>query len=162
MIVKTADFQQLLDDQGLKYRDKGSRLEMLCPFHDDHSPSAAVYKDTQKFWCFTCELLLSIDQFYAKLAGESDTRSTQIVEQRYGAILPDKTKERKVETRKMRIGAERMLRNTRGGLDVVAHGRLGEQLDRIMWFYEQGLSDKEQRDSWMKLWFQGLQEVKVP
>lgn len=29
--------------------------QMRCPFHDDHSPSARVYADQNKLYCFTCQ-----------------------------------------------------------------------------------------------------------
>jgi DNA primase len=30
------------------------RLEGLCPFHDDHTPSFSVYLQTQRYYCFAC------------------------------------------------------------------------------------------------------------
>jgi DNA primase len=42
---------QVLNHYGLKPNKHGF---ILCPFHDDHSPSLKVYPKTNTFHCFGC------------------------------------------------------------------------------------------------------------
>ena len=38
----------------------GSRLEGLCPFHEDATPSLSVYVESQQFHCFVSSVVRSI------------------------------------------------------------------------------------------------------
>lgn len=48
------DIRQLLVEQGIKFVDLPDRFQIVCPYHDDHAPSAVLYKDRQFFECFAC------------------------------------------------------------------------------------------------------------
>ena len=52
---------------GVSYSPKSNRFQILCPFHDDTDPSAAIYYDTSKFYCFTCNKTASVYEVYAKI-----------------------------------------------------------------------------------------------
>ena len=42
---------EVLRSMGLDYEEATQQIK--CPFHDDHSPSARVYADQNKIYCFT-------------------------------------------------------------------------------------------------------------
>lgn len=50
--VKIIPLLQALEIQ-LHHRSGGTQ-QIRCPFHDDKRPSARVYTDTDKLYCFTC------------------------------------------------------------------------------------------------------------
>lgn len=54
--IARADLVALVQADGIRLRSKGREHRGLCPFHDDHSPSLAIYsKDgRQRFRCFSC------------------------------------------------------------------------------------------------------------
>lgn len=45
--------EALLETLGLEYRHRGSRIELLCPFHSDNHIGNAMLKDG-RFFCFAC------------------------------------------------------------------------------------------------------------
>ena len=53
--VKSANpIASVVERHGVKLRRSGRRLGGLCPFHEDRSPSLAVYPETESFYCFGC------------------------------------------------------------------------------------------------------------
>jgi DNA primase len=53
--------------EGIQLRDCGSYYQGLCPFHEDKSPSFTVYKDTQKYHCFGCNVWGDVVGFIMRL-----------------------------------------------------------------------------------------------
>lgn len=49
------DILQVCADKGYKLRGRGSYQLMACPFHDDSTPSCAVYPHNNTFYCFGCQ-----------------------------------------------------------------------------------------------------------
>jgi len=45
---------QALEFIGVTLRHHHSTQQIICPFHEDTKPSARVYSDTGKLFCFTC------------------------------------------------------------------------------------------------------------
>jgi DNA primase len=48
---------QSLEMIGVKLIRGAQTQQIVCPFHDDTKPSARVYEDTGKLFCFTCHKL---------------------------------------------------------------------------------------------------------
>ena len=48
------DVAQILDTAGVDYEDGDRRLMVVCPFHDDNTPSCGIWADTGWFKCFAC------------------------------------------------------------------------------------------------------------
>lgn len=55
-------------------RKVGKNALVVCPFHEDHSPSLSINKETGLFHCFGCGAAGSIFDFYARQRG-LNTRS---------------------------------------------------------------------------------------
>lgn len=49
-----------------KKRSGGNRYVILCPFHDEDTPSCMVYADEDKFHCFGCQADGDVIDFYQK------------------------------------------------------------------------------------------------
>ena len=61
------DFQRFYDHYLPKLqRVKGNEMSAPCPFHDDHTPSLSLNRQTGLFRCFGCETSGDIFNFYAK------------------------------------------------------------------------------------------------
>ena len=54
-IKEETDFLRLLDHLGIKTKITGKNIMALCPFHDDKTPSLAVYEVDKRFKCFGCD-----------------------------------------------------------------------------------------------------------
>lgn len=53
-VLSAVDIVTVIKADGVKLKRSGRILKGICPFHDDHSPSMAVYEDTQSYYCFVC------------------------------------------------------------------------------------------------------------
>ena len=134
-----ADFEDVLLRLDLKYVDKGNRLEMLCPFHDDTRPSSGVYKDTQRFWCFSCNLLLNVAEFYAKYTGETLGKAESLIEKSYGEIpYQEQDESKKQEAEKLRKKLDQVLKGKREQLSEQDFAALYEVRERILYFWVMG------------------------
>lgn len=65
----------ILDYYGIQYKEdrhKPSKLDILCPFHEDHNYGNASFDtDLQVFGCFACHAGGNVFQFVAKMEGIS-------------------------------------------------------------------------------------------
>ncbi len=53
-IKNSVDIVSLLADYGLPAHRSGSKLKVLCPFHDDHNPSLELNPERQSYKCWSC------------------------------------------------------------------------------------------------------------
>lgn len=58
--------------------------QMRCPFHEDHSPSARVYADQNKLYCFTCQRGWDVVDAVATHWRLSFTEALNWLEQEFG------------------------------------------------------------------------------
>jgi hypothetical protein len=65
-----ADARELLLESGIRFQDKGEYFSLVCPFHSDRHPSAALYKDKWLFKCFSCDTSYSFPKLYEALKGK--------------------------------------------------------------------------------------------
>lgn len=62
--VKIVD---MLDELNIKKkRSGGNRYVVICPFHDEDTPSCMIYAQEDKFHCFGCEASGDVIDFYQK------------------------------------------------------------------------------------------------
>lgn len=53
-VLSAIDIVSVIQSDGVELKRHGRILKGVCPFHDDHDPSMAVYENTQSFYCFVC------------------------------------------------------------------------------------------------------------
>lgn len=72
-----------------KKRSGGGRYVIICPFHDEDTPSCMIYVNQDKFHCFGCQANGDVVDFYQKyLDLEFDEAITRLVE-RLGIQIMD-------------------------------------------------------------------------
>jgi hypothetical protein len=76
-----ADFLGLYLDHGGRRRGKA----LLCPFHEDHWPSASIHRG--RFHCFTCNLSLDVFAFVARAQRTDFKGALSYLADRYGVPL---------------------------------------------------------------------------
>jgi DNA primase len=63
------EIRNLLRTAGIRYKNGFRYFQVRCPYHDDHTPSALVYKDNGYFKCFTCLTERPFYRLYKDLTG---------------------------------------------------------------------------------------------
>jgi DNA primase len=63
------EIRTLLRTAGIRYKTGLRYFQVRCPYHDDHTPSALVYKDNGYFKCFSCLAERPFYRFYKDLTG---------------------------------------------------------------------------------------------
>ena len=58
----------------------GSEVKVLCPFHDDHRPTASINTEKSLFHCFACSVGYNEAQFISKINGISLRDALKLVE----------------------------------------------------------------------------------
>lgn len=63
--------KDVLDEYHITYKyESADALKALCPFHDDHNPSAVIFTATGVFHCRTCETSTNLYRYLAKQLGK--------------------------------------------------------------------------------------------
>jgi len=62
-------WRKFLKRVGISYLEKGSRLQVLCPFHNDSQASSAVYESSGLFHCWVCGSTMGLETFQARVQG---------------------------------------------------------------------------------------------
>jgi hypothetical protein len=124
---------------GVQASEKSGRLSLLCPFHDDNNPSASVYFDTERFYCFTCNLSLDFSQFAAKVQGVSVAAAAREMKERFGIEVAEKDSEDEIllaaTTKKW---VDKMLKEARRQLSYKDHAAFGENFDLLAMRFRSG------------------------
>jgi DNA primase len=63
------EIRALLRTAGIRYKNGFRYFQIRCPYHDDRTPSALVYKDNGYFKCFTCLTEKPFYRLYKDLTG---------------------------------------------------------------------------------------------
>jgi DNA primase len=63
------EIRTLLRMAGIHYKNGIRYFQVKCPYHDDHTPSAVIYKDNGFFHCYTCLTDKPFPRLYKDLAG---------------------------------------------------------------------------------------------
>jgi len=150
----TDPFREVLQRLRLKFTEKGNRLELCCPFHDDRTPSSSVYKSTGKFYCFTCDLTLNAAQFQSRFTGEGEDRTTTSLEEKYGPLTRPFDKDRRLRiTKELAKGNLRLMELKAQGICRVGFARASELLDRMISSYLNEALTEELLDNYLKMWY---------
>lgn len=67
VVIDIIDFEVDILEVYNVFAGSTTRRQVICPFHDDHSPSAKCYEDTNKFFCFTCGISLGVFDFVRRI-----------------------------------------------------------------------------------------------
>lgn len=62
--------EEILNSINFKYEDKGAKLKCLCPFHNDHTPSMTIYKESGWCKCYTCQKSWPLSELVEKVSGK--------------------------------------------------------------------------------------------
>lgn len=154
MLDQTAPFREVLQKLRMPFTEKGNRLELRCPFHDDRTPSSGVYKSTGRFFCFTCDLSLNAGGFLARATGEGEDKATKLLEDKYGPLELPKDKQKQQRLNKERTKAEIRLRDLRAkGISRTGYGKAAELFDRLVFLYQGEAMDADQFDDYLSQWY---------
>lgn len=126
----------VLKKLGLDYTEKANRLQMLCPFHDDNTPSSGFYRDTHLFYCYVCECTLDAIQFYARYHNQSRKEAIKDLEKQLGLLEESRRHTDQNLLASARTKGEKRLKDLKPLLGRLVHGALGETLDKILRAYE--------------------------
>lgn len=74
------DLVGIVESFGLELADKGGYYLINCPFHEEKSASCAIYKDTQRFFCFGCKAKGDAITFVQKFKGLSFGQAVKYLE----------------------------------------------------------------------------------
>lgn len=70
-------FQQYFPDADFR---SGGEVKVLCPFHDDHVPTASINVEESLFHCFSCKVGYNEIQFASKVNGISMKDAMKLME----------------------------------------------------------------------------------
>jgi len=143
---------KLLGMVGIEHQEKSNRLQLLCPFHDDTNPSAGFYLDTERFYCFTCDLSLDLVGFYAKLKGILPSVARNELEKTTGVRLKRKNVSPEY-VRFQRVATDKILVSLKDRFTCKEFGILEEQLDQILDQIGKGELDEETGDALVQDWY---------
>ena len=68
----TIPMEDICQAYGINGDDKGDRIIVKCPFHNDSNPSAVIFKNSNYFHCSTCNITLNYWSFIAKMENSED------------------------------------------------------------------------------------------
>ena len=146
----------LLDLLGLDYIERPGRLQLCCPWHHDTDPSSGFYLDSNRWYCFSCDLTLNIIGFYAKYKEIPYKDAERALLREFGELPPIRQTDF-VPMVKVKVESERLLESVQG--DFCEKARMEEDLDRLLWLYEQGRIQAEELDISARIWYNSVWEV---
>ena len=97
-----ADIEQIISPY-VKLRRSGRLLMGLCPFHNEKTPSFAVYPDTSSFYCFGCGAGGDAVSFLMRSERLDYIEAVKALSQRVGMQLPEDNYDDGLSKRRMRI-----------------------------------------------------------
>lgn len=87
-VARRNDIEELIG-QYVQLRRSGRTLMGLCPFHNEKTPSFAVYPDTQSFYCFGCGAAGDAITFVRKINNLSYVEAVKQLAARAGMPMPE-------------------------------------------------------------------------
>ncbi len=66
-LIRTAKQVPLESLFSQKFKQSGNKLQGLCPFVEENTPSFFIYKNTNRCWCFGCQQGYGVIDTYMKL-----------------------------------------------------------------------------------------------
>ena len=142
----------ILDLLGVDYIERPNRLAMCCPWHHDTDPSSGFYLDSELWFCFACELTLTMSGFYAKMRDVSEQEALEELEKVF-SVVPERKKLNRPLLARVRYKGEGLLKEVRNDFDRRLHAYFGEQLDRLLLLVEKGRISEEDVDKHLEIWY---------
>ncbi|MCL2107451.1 MAG: DNA primase [Oscillospiraceae bacterium] len=81
----------------------GRLLMGLCPFHNEKTPSFAVYPDNNSFYCFGCGAAGSAVNFVMRIENLDFIEAVKALSQRVGMRLPEEQYDDSLSKRRLRV-----------------------------------------------------------
>ena len=78
--------EELIDE----VREKNDIVDVICPFHNEKSPSFSVSRDKQMYYCFGCGQGGNVYTFLMEYNRLSFVEALQNLAQRAGVELPER------------------------------------------------------------------------
>lgn len=118
-VKRRLDITQVVSESVMLKRS-GRSYKGLCPFHDEKTPSFAVFPDSQHFKCFGCGEGGDVFAFVMKKEGLGFPEALQLLAERAGVPLPRQgpAERRATDTRK---GLVEVLRQVQAGFAEALH-----------------------------------------
>ena len=98
-IKSFCDLQAVIESYGLVVEKNGM---MICPFHDDRTPSMKIYDD--HFHCFGCQAHGDVIDFISRLFGISLKEAAEKIEKDFGIAEVHSTAKPSIKTKLTVIG----------------------------------------------------------
>ena len=68
-VKQRSRIEEVIARHGVRLHRTGDRFTGRCPFHEDRTPSLAVYPRTQSFYCFGCGASGDVIDFVRRTEG---------------------------------------------------------------------------------------------
>ena len=98
-----ADIEQLIAPYVPNLRRSGRLLMGLCPFHNEKTPSFAVYPDSSSFYCFGCGAGGDAVSFLMRMERLDYVEAVKALSQRVGMQLPEDNYDDGLAKKRLRI-----------------------------------------------------------
>jgi len=98
-----ADIEQLISAYVNPLRRSGRLLMGLCPFHNEKTPSFAVYPDSNSFYCFGCGAGGDAVSFLMRMERLDYVEAVKALSQRVGMQLPEDNYDDGLAKKRLRI-----------------------------------------------------------
>ncbi len=97
-----ADIEQLISPH-VQLKRSGRAMMGLCPFHNERTPSFAVYPDTNSFFCFGCGAGGDAISFLMRIERLDYIEAVKALSQRLGMQLPEDQYDDSLSKRRQRV-----------------------------------------------------------
>jgi chromosome segregation ATPase len=77
------DISDVIEKETGQKIPRGKLVQIKCPLHSDKNPSFAIYKDTNSFYCFGCQVGGNVITFIAKLHNFNNERAIEYLIDHY-------------------------------------------------------------------------------
>ena len=97
------DITDVISEYVVLSKRQGRIRKGLCPFHNEKTPSFAVYEDTQSFYCFGCGVGGDVIGFIRNIENLDYLDAVKKLAQRAGLTMPEEQYDNSLQNRKKRI-----------------------------------------------------------
>lgn len=97
------DITDVISEYVVLSKRQGRIRKGLCPFHNEKTPSFAVYEDTQSFYCFGCGVGGDVIGFIRNIENLDYLDAVKKLAQRAGLKMPEDQYDNSLHNRKKRI-----------------------------------------------------------
>jgi DNA primase len=106
-VREAVDFAEVVSARTELRRAGPARMEGLCPFHDERTPSFGIDPVQKVYYCFGCQASGDVFTFVQETEGVDFKEALELLAERYGVELERERKDPRAEERRRR--SERLL-----------------------------------------------------